>query len=207
MQTVIHPTYFPSVANWVAIQQADGNITFEKEDNYQKQTYRNRAYIYSPNGVQMLSIPIKHNKNNVHQKYKDVMLEDNFDWKKQHWKSIQTAYRTSPFFEFFEDEFAPFFEKKHKFLFEMNMESIELLADCFQLDLTPSFTSEYIKTEDESFVDYRDLAKAKGNKNYTFEAYTQVFDDKHGFLNNLSGLDLLFNEGTNALSYLDAQKL
>ncbi|EIJ39255.1 MULTISPECIES: WbqC family protein [Galbibacter] len=204
MQTVIHPTYFPSVAHWIEINKAAENLIFEKEDNYQKQTYRNRTYIYSPNGIQMLSIPIKHNKNKAHQKYKDVELETNFDWKKQHWKSIQTAYRTSPFFEFYEDEFAPFFEKQHKFLYDMNMESIEILADCFQIELDFSFTTEFEK-EISGVLDNRHLAKAKEEKNYNFDVYTQVFDDKHGFIENLNGLDLLFNEGTNASNYLDNQ--
>ncbi|MCF8714836.1 WbqC family protein [Joostella atrarenae] len=202
MQTVIHPTYFPSVAHWAVINKTGGDIVFEKEDNYQKQTYRNRSYIYSPNGLQMLSIPIKHTKGNQHQKYKDVTLEDNFDWKKQHWRSIETAYRTSPFFEYYEDEFVPFFEKKHRFLFDMNMESIELLAECFQLELDFSFTTEFEK-EANHFIDHRDLARAKGKKKYNFTPYTQVFDDRHGFIENLNGMDLLFNEGTNALNYLD----
>ncbi|MCM5663943.1 WbqC family protein [Galbibacter mesophilus] len=202
---VLHPTYFPSVAHWVVINNCDGMFVAEKQDNYQKQTYRNRAYIYSPNGKQMLSIPIKHSKSDSHQKYKDVKLEDSFDWKKQHWKSIQTAYRTSPFFEFYEDEFAPFFEKKHTFLYDMNMESMELLADCFQLELDFSFTSEYFK-EHKKEEDFRYLVNAKIEKLYHFDPYTQVFDEKHGFLENLSGMDLLFNEGTNALNYLDSLK-
>ncbi|QLE02118.1 WbqC family protein [Galbibacter sp. BG1] len=203
MEPILHPAYFPSVAYWVLINTSEGEIIFEKEDNYQKQTYRNRGYIYSPNGKQLLSIPIKHNKTKEHQKYKDVALEDSFNWKKQHWKSIQTAYRTSPFFEFYEDEFAPFFEKKHRFLYDMNLESMELLADCFQLELDFSFTSEYFK-EHVKEEDFRYLVNAKTEKPYGFEPYTQVFDEKHGFLENLSGMDLLFNEGPNSLTYLES---
>ncbi|MDG3581351.1 WbqC family protein [Galbibacter pacificus] len=206
MQTIIHPTYFPSVAHWVALNENEGDIIFEKQDNYQKQTYRNRTYIYSPNGKQLLSIPIKHTKGEGHQKYRDVMLEDSFDWKKQHWKSIQTAYRTSPFFEFYEDEFAPFFEKKHRFLYDMNLESIMLMADCLQLEIALKYTETY-RVEVTKYQDLRSLVLAKKEKNYGFDPYTQVFDAKHGFIENLSGLDLLFNEGTNALSYLDQLSL
>jgi hypothetical protein len=120
---LIHPTYFPSISHFVAISQAD-SITFEMEDNFQKQTNRNRMYIYSPNGIQLLNIPIKHSKE-AHQRTKDVKLETAFDWQKQHFKSLEAAYRTSPFFEYFEDEIYPIFTKKHTFLMDLNLESME----------------------------------------------------------------------------------
>ena len=96
---LIHPTYFPSISHYVAMLKAD-SVTFEMEDNFQKQTNRNRMYIYSPNGIQMLNIPIKHSKEK-HQKYKDVRIENDFGWQKNHFKSLEAAYRTSPFFFFF----------------------------------------------------------------------------------------------------------
>ena len=85
MNILLHPTYFPSISQYTALLQAE-TITFEKEDNFQKQTNRNRMYIYSPNGVQMLNIPVKHSKE-LHQKYKDVKIENAFDWQKNHFKS------------------------------------------------------------------------------------------------------------------------
>ena len=84
MNILIHPTYFPSISHYVAMLKAD-SVTFEMEDNFQKQTNRNRMYIYSPNGVQMLNIPIKHSKDK-HQKYKDVRIENDFGWQKNHFK-------------------------------------------------------------------------------------------------------------------------
>ena len=103
MSILIHPTYFPSVSHFVAMLQADA-VVFETDDNFQKQTNRNRMYIYSANGLQLLNIPVKHSKN-IHQKYRDVKIENDFNWQKQHFKSLEAAYRTSPFFEYFEDEF------------------------------------------------------------------------------------------------------
>src|SRR5690554_7798716 len=94
MDLLIHPTYFPSVSHFVAMVQAD-SILFETDDNFQKQTNRNRMYIYSANGMQMLNIPIKHSKD-IHQKYKDLRIENAFNWQKQHFKSLEAAYRTSP---------------------------------------------------------------------------------------------------------------
>ena len=118
MNILLHPTYFPSISQYAAMLQAE-TITFEMEDNFQKQTNRNRMYIYSPNGVQMLNIPVKHSKT-VHQKYKEIKIENAFDWQKNHFKSLEAAYRTSPFFEYFEDDFIPVFEKKHTFMMGLN---------------------------------------------------------------------------------------
>lgn len=203
MNIIIHPTYFPSVSHFVAMVQAD-SITFEMEDNFQKQTNRNRMYIYSPNGIQMLNIPIKHNKEG-HQKFKDVRIENDFDWRKNHFKSLEAAYRTSPFFEYFEDEVRALFEKKHEFMMDLNFQTIELVTDCLGVKFETQKTIEYFH-EVEGLTDFRDLANGKKDTS-VFEPYTQVFDDKHGFINNLSILDLLFNEGRYAVDYLKKQSL
>jgi WbqC-like protein family len=198
---LIHPTYFPSISHFVAMSQSD-SITFEMEDNFQKQTNRNRMYIYSPNGIQLLNIPIKHSKD-PHQRTKDVKLETAFNWQKQHFKSLEAAYRTSPFFEYFEDEIYPIFTKKHTFLLDLNLESMEIVAKCLKMKLEYRKTNEYFH-EVTDFNDLRILANGKKDT-ATFESYTQVFGDKHGFLNNLSILDLLFNEGRYAFDYLKKQ--
>ncbi|MFC6096641.1 WbqC family protein [Flavobacterium qiangtangense] len=203
MNVLLLPTYFPSVSQFVAMVQAD-SITFEMEDNFQKQTNRNRMYIYSPNGVQLLNIPVKHSKEN-HQKTKDVKIETAFDWQKQHFKSLEAAYRTSPFFEYFEDDLAPIFQKKHTFLMDLNFEAMEIVCDCLGLDFKFGKTSEYFH-ETTEFSDFRHLANGKKDI-LQFEPYTQVFEEKHGYLNNLSILDLLFNEGRYAVDYLKKQQL
>ena len=203
MNILIHPTYFPSISHFVAIAQAD-SITMEMEDNFQKQTHRNRTLIYSPNGVQLLNIPIKHSKEN-HQRTQDVKLETAFDWQKQHFKSLEAAYRTSPFFEYFEDAISPIFTKKHTFLMDLNLETMEIVSKCLGLPFQYEKTAEYFH-EVSDFTDYRKLTNGKKDTS-NFEAYTQVFGDKHGFINNLSILDLLFNEGRFALDYLRNQTL
>ncbi|WP_309640809.1 WbqC family protein [Flavobacterium sp.] len=203
MNILIHPTYFPSISHFVAIAQAD-SITFEMEDNYQKQTNRNRTLIYSPNGLQLLNIPIKHSKEK-HQKTKDVKLETAFDWQKQHFKSLEAAYRTSPFFEYFEDAITPIFTKKHTFLMDLNLETMAIVSKCLGMPFEYNQTVEYFH-EVPDFNDFRNLTNGKKDT-ATFESYTQVFGDKHGFLNNLSILDLLFNEGRFALDYLKNQTI
>ena len=203
--TLIHPSYFPSISHFVAMAQSE-RIVFEMEDNFQKQTNRNRTYIYSPNGIQLLNIPVKHSKE-PHQKTKEIKIENDFNWQKQHFKSLESAYRSSPFFEFFEDEILPIFEKKHHFLMDLNFETIELVAKSLRMKLNYELTTEYFQKADSTTVlDFRTLVDGKKDKSQ-FERYTQVFDDKHGFTNNLSVLDLLFNEGKYALDYLKNQKL
>lgn len=205
MNTLLHPAYFPSISHFVAMAQSEG-ITFEMEDNFQKQTNRNRTYIYSPNGVQLLNIPIKHS-NLAHQKTKNIKIEQEFDWQKQHFKSMEAAYRSSPFFEYFEDDLVPFFQKKHTFLMDLNFEALELTCKCLRMKLEYGTTTEYFhKIEDPQITDLRHLVNGKKDLSI-FESYPQVFDDKFGFLNNLSVLDLLFNEGKYAMDYLKNQVL
>jgi hypothetical protein len=205
MNILLHPTYFPSISHFAAILQAE-KITFEIEDNFQKQTNRNRAYIYSPNGLQLLNIPIKHAKG-THQKTKDLQIDSDFDWQKQHYKSLETAYRSSPFFEFFEDDIRPFYEKKHKFLLDLNFETLGIVTKCLRIKLDYTNTTEYIQDIDSSLTsDFRYLVDGKKDTS-SFERYIQVFEDKHGFINNLSILDLLFNEGKFTVDYLKNQPL
>lgn len=203
MNSLLLPTYFPSISHFAVMVQSE-NITFEMEDNFQKQTNRNRTYIYSPNGIQLLNIPVKHSKT-AHQKTKDVLIENEFDWQKQHFKSLEAAYRSSPFFEFFEDDILPVFEKKHTYLMDLNLEVLDITAKCLRTKLEFSKTTEYFH-ETENISDFRYLANGKKDQN-SFEKYPQVFDDKHGFINNLSVLDLLFNEGKFAMDYLKTQKI
>jgi hypothetical protein len=205
MNILLHPSYFPSISHFVAIAQSD-SITFEIEDNFQKQTNRNRTYIYSPNGIQLLNIPIKHSKLN-HQKTKDIKIDQEFDWQKQHFKSLEAAYRSSPFFEYFEDDLLPLFQKKHTFLMDLNMEAFAIVSKFLRMKLEIDTTTEYFhEIDNPEVIDFRYLINGKKDLSI-FDSYTQVFDDKYGFLNNLSVLDLLFNEGKFAMDYLRNQKL
>jgi len=203
MDIILHPTYFPSISHFAAMAKAD-TITFEVEDNFQKQTNRNRMYIYSPNGVQLLNIPVKHTIE-AHQKFKDVKIENAFNWQKQHFKSLEAAYRTSPFFEYFEDDIRPVFEKQHTFMMDLNFQIMEIVTDCLGMDFKYGKMDEYFHEVTDK-TDFRNLVNGKKDT-AVFEPYTQVFEEKHGFINNLSILDLLFNEGRYAMEYLKNQSL
>ena len=203
---LLHPAYFGPVSQYIALVKAK-EIVFENDDNYQKQTYRNRMYIYGANGKLSLNIPIKHtgNKSN-HQKYRDVRIENDFPWQKQHWRSLETVYRTSPFFEFFEDDFRPLYEQNFDFLIDFNYKCFELALESLQLEMSFEKTTEYI-LHPKDITNGRHLINAKSNKPVAMEPYTQVFQEKYGFLNDLSIVDLLFNEGPNALNYLESQEI
>ncbi len=197
MNVLLHPTYFPSVSHYVAMLQAN-SVTFETEDNFQKQTNRNRMYIYGPNGLQLLNIPVKHNPTS--QKYKDVKIDNDANWQKNHFKSLETAYRMSPFYEFLIDEFESVFFNQHTYLMDLNFQIMEIINSCLNLKLEYQKTTEYFHESFEN-VDFRHLSNGKKDT-CTNTNYTQVFDNKHGFLPNLSVLDLLFNEGKLAKEYL-----
>lgn len=200
-QILLHLPYFGPVSHFRELVKP-ANIWFENDDNYQKQTFRNRMYIYGANGKLLLNIPIKHlpkEVHNQHQKYRDVMIESDFPWQKHHWKSLKSAYQTSPFFEFYEDDLGPLYHAPYKFLMDFNYACFEKICSCFQLEINFRKTSEYIK-EPLHMDDKRDLINAK--KELQLPPYNQVFQDKEGFIPNLSILDLMFNEGPNSLNYL-----
>ena len=201
MKLLLHPTYFPNIATMASLVMNE--IIWEVEDNYQKQTYRNRCYICNDQGKHILSIPIKHvGGDQGRQKYKDVRLENEYQWQRQHWRTLQTAYRTSPFFEYYEDEMTPLFEKKYDFLMDFNFKTIEVVHDCLQIGMPTERTQNFQVHLPRNILDARFLVSSKNEQEFEQEAYVQVFGDRHEFIKNTSILDLLFNEGTNVLSYL-----
>jgi len=201
---IVQPTLFSPIMQYVVLANAE-SIVFEMEDNFQKQTYRNRYIIYGANGKQVLTVPIIHPPKGKKLKTKDIKIDHSTDWYKLHIRSLQSAYRSSPFYEFYEDEILLFFYKKHKYLIDLNLDSVEIIGSCLQFDFTYQKTGEY-EMDIVSEKDFRSLAIAKSKQKYALKEYTQVFDDKYGFITNLSILDLLFNEGPNALIYLEAHK-
>lgn len=187
----------------VAISKAD-EVIFEVEDNYNKQTYRNRAYVAHSNGKLLLNIPIKHNKNGDRLRTSIVQVENDFPWLEHHLKSLKSAYRTSPFFEYYEDDLAPIFTRKVGSLLEHNLFIYDILAELIGLTTHYTRTQEFVTKPD--FIDLRYLVNAKNKIDFTCEEYIQVHQANHPFIPNLSVLDLLFNQGPNTLNYLESQK-
>lgn len=203
MSILVHPSYFANVATWVAMVQAKG-LFFEIHDNYQKQTYRNRAYIYGANGRLALNVPV-HFSQKKRQLYAEVKIANDEKWQSTHWKSLESAYKTSPYFEFYQDDIRPIFEEKHEYIMSLNTKCFEILLECLQVQIPYQPSKDFEK--ETSHDDYRPLINARKELELPLEPYTQVFSSKHGFLSNLSILDLLFNEGPNSLNYLESQSL
>lgn len=175
------------------------NAIIDIHENFVKQTFRNRTSILSPNGKLDLVIPLL--KKGKQSKIKNIKIAYYENWKKTHWKSIESAYRNSPYFEYYEDDFRPFFmEKKQDSLIDFNLQLLSKIIEILDIDVELKKSDSYISNED-SIVDYRTISPKKNN-NLIFDEYIQVFSNKTGFITNLSILDLIFNEGPNAKNYL-----
>ena len=199
MDILIHPNYFPNIDQFTQIIKAN-NILFEVSDNYQKQTFRNRTYIYGANGKLGLFIPVIHSHKN-RELFKDVKISYESNWMVLHLKSLQSAYRSSPYFEYFEDDFIKLYSKKEKFLADFNIKCIKLISNLLDLNLDFKISNEYVeKTND--IIDLRDLSNARKEKKIETPKYIQVFESKHGYINNLSIIDLIFSEGPNSVSLI-----
>lgn len=196
--TLLYPTYLPNIASYIVMAQSDAFV-FEICDSYQKQTYRNRCYIYGANGKLSLNIPVHYTQKN-RQDTKEIEIENSSKWQSTHWKSIESAYKTSPFFEFYEDELKVLFENPKEFLLDFNLECIAVINNCIGFEPVISNSEQFSKTTSES--DYRFLVNVRKEPKIETKPYIQVFKDKHGSITNLSILDLLFNEGPNTLNYL-----
>ncbi len=201
MKTIIHPTYFPNIEFFSFLLKSK-NLIFEINDFYQKQTFRNRTSIYSSNGKLNLTIPVKFSSSKK-EKLKDIRICNNSNWQKNHLKSIQIAYRSSPYFEFFEEHFIEFFEKKEEFLIDITIKSIAIIFNLLEKDLKFNFTSSF-RDDYNSGFDFRNLSIRKSkDRGNLIQKYTQVFETEHGFISNLSIIDLVFNEGLNTLNYFN----
>ncbi len=205
----MNPTALLSTAYLAPIQYYQklkryNNCIIEHNENFIKQTYRSRCNIYSPNGLLTLSIPLE--KRNKRQTVKDIRISYEYNWQVLHWRSLESSYRRSPFFEYFEDDLQPFYhDKKFEYLIDFNEAIQQEILNLIKLKPNYSFTQEY-KEKYEGVDDYRNIISPKESieldTNYSSQTYFQVFETRHGFIPNLSIVDLLFNQGSRVLDYL-----
>jgi len=192
--------YLPPIAFFSELLLHKNNFLIEQKEHFPKQTYRNRAQICSPDGALTLAVPVTKGSKN-HTKIRDVKISYDFGWQRLQWLSLQTCYRSSAYFEYYEADFAPFFEtKKFDFLFDLNEAMLQLLFKLLKMKVEINYTDEYEK--DFAGQDFRQNINPKQAYDFEQKTYFQVFDDRQGFLKNLSIVDLLFNQGPNALKYL-----
>lgn len=201
MNTVyLSSAYLAPVQYYCKLLQYQG-VKIEKAENYLKQTYRNRCVIVGANGPLTLSVPIE-KPETLKCQTKDIRISDHGNWRHLHWNALVSAYGTSPFFEYYQDDFAPFYERKFGFLFDFNEALRELI--CSLLDITPqiSYTEVYLPEVEHDFRMVISPKSKTEDPAFSPAPYYQVFRDKHGFLPNQSIVDLLFNMGPEGLLVL-----
>lgn len=205
MNTALLPTNYLGPLNYYSKLKSYECIEIEWFEHLPKQTGRSRCKIYSPNGALILSIPLV--KRNHRQSMREVKISYDYDWLKLHWRTLESAYRRSPFFEYYEDDLRPFYHTtdKYQYLVDFNEVIQQKIMELLNLKKEYVFTSEYIQTL-QNKRDYRALFSQKNPETNDTEfqilPYMQVFESKHGFIPNLSIVDLLFNTGPKAINYI-----
>ena len=243
MKALLSSTYFGPIQWYQKLNRYD-ECLIERHESFIKQTYRNRMIIPTTNGPLALIIPTNHNTSLA---MKDIRISDHANWRHVHWNALLSAYGESPFFEYYQDDIRPFYEKKYEFLFDFNMEITEKMIELLDIRPKISITDEYILSKErkgeneelkgeyeafcgitdhkvqssnlkvqssnlkvqskdvQSIVDFRDAIRPKKplpDAEFTPQHYYQVYEQKYGFQPNMSILDLLFNEGNEAIFYL-----
>lgn len=209
MKTAILSSAYFAPVQWYQKLNRYENIVIEQHDNFIKQTYRNRCVIATTQGLQALTIPVERPSDARLDKtqLKDICISDHGNWRHLHWKALLSAYGESPFFEYYADDIHPFYEKKYKFLLDFNMEINAKMMELLDIEKSSlSLSNEYSFYEgDCDTVDFREVIRPKHpgeDKEWQPKKYYQVYQQKFGFQPNLSILDLLFNEGNEAVCYL-----
>ena len=244
MKALLSSTYFGPIQWYQKLNRYD-ECLIERHESFIKQTYRNRMLIPTTNGPLALTIPTNHNTSLA---MKDIRISDHANWRHVHWNALLSAYGESPFFEYYQDDIRPFYDKKYEFLFDFNMEITEKMIELLDIRPKISVTSEYIQNEElkvksieseelkvkseefnglanhkvqssnlkvqskevqskevQSIVDFREAIRPKKplpDAEFESKRYYQVYEQKFGFQPNMSILDLLFNEGNEAIFYL-----
>jgi hypothetical protein len=201
-KTIMPCCYLPPISFWSIFFNSQ-EVEIEYCENFVKSTFRNRCEIAGANGVLKLSIPIEGGKSH-RQLFKDTRIANEIHWQKHHWQSLCSAYRRSAYFEYYEEKFIPFYERKFRFLFDFNVALMEMIVNLLQVNKLLRFTKNFQKCYDVSVLDLRNRFKScnedfsVGSKLFTPPRYFQCFEMRNGFLPNLSIVDILFSEGQQA---------
>lgn len=198
--TLFSSLYLAPIEYYASLKRCSKAI-IEINDNYQKQSYRNRCIIAGANGTLSLSIPIEKPKG-LKCLMKDIRIAEHGNWRHLHWNAIISAYNSTPFFQFYEDEFRPLYERKITFLHDFNEQLRILISSLIGIESEVTYSNYYITEPAENITDLRETIHPKRKSNFKTDPYYQVFSDKLGFQNNLSILDMLFNMGNESMLYL-----
>ncbi|CAG5081995.1 WbqC family protein [Parvicella tangerina] len=200
MKVLLGSHYTGNIAYYKALKNADEAL-IEVHDHYVKQSYRNRCEIYGANGKLKLILPLE--RSGTRTPMHEVRIDNSQQWQKLHWRSLESAYRSSPYFEYYESHFSPFYQEPFESLVALNKALFEKITSLLEIDTPVNYTTSYEK-EYEGFEDLREVIHPKVDhpKNRINFEYMQVFDMKYGYIPNLSMLDLMFNEGPRCVALL-----
>jgi len=197
-EIVLTTAYLAPVEYYSEIANAD-TVFIENCEFYQKQSYRNRCQIAAANGTMALSIPVEKSEQEK-VLTRDVRISQHMNWQVNHWRSIESAYNSTPFFEYYKDDLFPFYDKKWTFLFDFNQEIQLRIFELLNMNIEIQLTTEYNKCLNEKILDLREsIHPKKETKLVNCNPYYQVFDQRYGFQPNLSIIDLLFNMGNESV--------
>lgn len=202
-QTLLATTFFGPV-QWYAKMANDGKVLIESCENYTKQTYRNRCVIATANGTQTLTVPVERGTS---ESIRDIIISDHGNWRHIHRHALMSAYGDSPFFEFYADDIMPFFERRWKYLYDMNTDICRTVCELIDIHPDIQHTDKYIAAADipPTIADYREAIRPKHplpDDGFHPREYYQVYSQRHGFMPNMSILDLLFNMGPESIFVL-----
>lgn len=202
MEQVLMPVFYLPPVSWFSVFLADHReVVLEQFENFPKQTYRNRANIYGANGRLSLIVPIRHNGR---REMKDIEISYAENWQKLHWKSIKTAYQSSPYFEYYEHRLEAIYNTGETSLLQFNLDTLGIIQDILKTEKAYSLNQEYLA--EPRAEDYREKFSAKAPTEFEAKEYYQTFQEKYGFLPDLSIVDALCNLGPQTLSYVRSMR-
>jgi hypothetical protein len=201
IKSIILPTALLPNIEYISLIYKAELVLIEAYETFPRQTYRNRYEIAGPNGLQKLIVPVAKSVCNNCEVNKVIISYDE-NWPLIHWRSIVTAYNSSPYFLYYKDEFEDIFFKNHLNLLELNQQFLNLILKVIGIKTTVSFTNSYVRASDIN-TDFRNVLHPRNNKsNDSYSSYYQVFSQKYGFLPNISIIDLIFNLGPESIEII-----
>ena len=198
MEVLLSTTYFGPIQWYQKLYRAE-HVVIEQWESFQKQTYRNRCLIATTQGIQALTVPVVRGETLL---MKDIRISDHGNWRHLHWNALQSAYGESPFFEYYQDDILPFFTQRWDYLFDFNEAIRQKMCELIDISPQVSLTGSFQPKADHDFREAINPKHPAPDADFESRPYYQVYQQKHGFIPNLSILDLLMNMGPESIFYL-----